>query len=129
MRKSELMVCFRVCQETKCSFITGFRELKQIKSLIYFPGSFLTFPFHGGVVPILRVHGYSLECLHLPPVPSGKVHLIIECCPNIRRLYLSIEDRPSDIAEQEVNHYSIILQHNCRTSCISVFFLSPEGRS
>jgi hypothetical protein len=108
VRKSELMVCFRVCQETKCSFITGFRELNQIKSLMWFPcDSFLTFPFHGGVVPILRVHGYRLECLHiLPPVPSGKVHLIIECCPNIQELFLCIDDRPSDIAEQEVDQSS-----------------------
>ncbi len=119
-----------MCQETKCSLIIGFRELKQIKSLTFLHDIDLTFHFHGGILPILRVHGYSLECLDLrPPVTGGNVHSIIECCPNIRRLSLSIDDRPSDIAEQEVNHYSIILQHNCRTSCISVFFLSPEGRS
>ncbi|EFX83110.1 hypothetical protein DAPPUDRAFT_316116 [Daphnia pulex] len=81
--------------------LLGFRELKQITSLIFLHDIDLTFPFHGGVVPILRVHGYSLECLYLPPITGGNVHLIIECCPNIRRLYLSIEDRPSDIAEQE----------------------------
>jgi hypothetical protein len=100
------MVCFRVCQEPKCSFITGFRELKQIKSLTFFHEDDWTFPFHGGVVPILRVHGYRLEWLRImPPVPSEKVHLIIECCPNIQELFLCIS---SDIAlrEQEVDQSS-----------------------
>ncbi len=97
----------RVCQETKCSFITGFRELKQIKSLVFLHGFDLTFPFHAGVLPILRVNGYTLECLRvLPPVPSGKVHWIIACCLNIQELFLSIDDSDSDIAEQVADQSS-----------------------
>jgi hypothetical protein len=44
----------------------------------------------GGVIPLLQVHGRTLEELYLSmEVTSEEVYLIIECCPNIRRLLLT----------------------------------------
>ncbi|XP_046459441.1 uncharacterized protein LOC124205914 isoform X1 [Daphnia pulex] len=74
--------------------LLGFRELKLIKSLVidifFMPSNFI----RGGVIPLLQVHGRTLEKLTLSmPITSEEFYLIIECCPNIRRLLLSIESR------------------------------------
>ncbi len=46
----------------------------------------------GGVIPLLQVRGHTLETLSLwMEVTSEEVFLIIQCCPNIRRLLLVLE--------------------------------------
>jgi hypothetical protein len=78
--------------ETKCNFISGFRELKLIKNLVIETSFMPSISIRGGVIPLLQVHGPTLEKLSLTmEVTSEEVYLIIECCPNIRRLRLEIE--------------------------------------
>jgi hypothetical protein len=82
--------------ESKCNFILGFRELKLLKSLVFrtISSVWRSISIHDGVIPLLQVHGPTLEHLHLPMrVTSEEVFLIIDCCPNIRRLELLIESR------------------------------------
>jgi hypothetical protein len=77
--------------ETKCNFISGFRELKLIKSLVIVTSFMPSIPIRGGVIPLLQVHGPTLEKLYLPSmeVTNEEFYLIIECCPNIRCLLLT----------------------------------------
>jgi hypothetical protein len=84
-----------MCWETKCNFISGFRELKLIKNIEIGKTFMPSFSIHGGLIPLLQVHGPTLEKLYLPlmEVTNEEVDLIIECCPNIRRLLLAIESR------------------------------------
>jgi hypothetical protein len=73
--------------EIKCNFISDFRELKLIKSLTISDESSIC--FRGGVLPLLQARGLTLEVLTLSKeVTSEEAYVIIECCPNIRRLRL-----------------------------------------
>jgi hypothetical protein len=50
------------------------------------------FSIRGGVIPLLQARGPTLEELYLwMEVTSEEVNLIIECCPNVRRLRLVIK--------------------------------------
>jgi hypothetical protein len=50
------------------------------------------FSIRGGVIPLLQARGPTLEELSLwMEVTSEEVNLIIECCPNVRRLRLVIK--------------------------------------
>ncbi|XP_046645866.1 uncharacterized protein LOC124336199 [Daphnia pulicaria] len=72
--------------------LLGFRELKLIKNLVIETSFMPSISIRGGVIPLLQVHGPTLEKLSLTmEVTSEEVYLIIECCPNIRRLRLEIE--------------------------------------
>jgi hypothetical protein len=77
--------------EIKCNFISDFRELKLIKSLTILDESSIC--IRGGVIPLLQARGHTLETLSLwrMEVTSEEVYLIIECCPNIRRLRLILQ--------------------------------------
>ncbi|XP_046645883.1 uncharacterized protein LOC124336214 [Daphnia pulicaria] len=74
--------------------LLGFRELKLIKSLVIETYFMPTISIRGGVIPLLQVHGPTLEKLSLlsMKVTSEEFYLIIECCPNICRLRLAIEN-------------------------------------
>jgi hypothetical protein len=83
-----------MCRAIKCNFISGFRELKLLKNLKIGMDRFTMSPFsiRGGVIPLLQARGPTLEELSLwMEVTSEEVNLIIECCPNVRRLRLVIK--------------------------------------
>jgi hypothetical protein len=82
-----------MCGEIKYNFISGFRELKQLKNLtIVVLLSIMPFSIRGGVIPLLQARGHTLEELRLSmEVTSEEVYDIIECCPNVRRLLLDIK--------------------------------------
>ncbi|XP_046633613.1 uncharacterized protein LOC124313003 isoform X2 [Daphnia pulicaria] len=74
--------------------LLGFRELKLLKNLKIGMDRFTMSPFsiRGGVIPLLQARGPTLEELSLwMEVTSEEVNLIIECCPNVRRLRLVIK--------------------------------------
>ncbi len=93
-----------MCRETKCNFISGFRELKQLKNLGIGISIMSPFSIRGGVIPLLQVRGPTLErlCLSMK-VTSEEVYLIIECCPNIRCLLLVIESTDLETPEPVVD--------------------------
>jgi hypothetical protein len=58
----------------------------------------------GGVIPLLQSRGPTLEELSLTmEVTSEEVNLIIECCPNVRRLLLVIKGTDLETPELVVD--------------------------
>jgi hypothetical protein len=94
-----------MCRKTKRNFISGFRKLKQLKHfeiLISFPPSIIS--IRGGVIPLLQSLGLTLEDLILSEeVTSEEVYVIIESCPNIRRLLLLIKGTDLETPEPVVD--------------------------
>ncbi|XP_046440959.1 uncharacterized protein LOC124191946 [Daphnia pulex] len=85
--------------------LLGFRKLKQLKHfeiLISFLPSIIS--IRGGVIPLLQSLGLTLEHLILSEeVTSEEVYLIIESCPNIRRLLLLIKSTDLETPEPVVD--------------------------
>jgi hypothetical protein len=62
------------------------------------------FSIRGGVIPLLQSRGPKLEELSLTmEVTSAEVNLIIECCPNVRRLLLVIKGTDLETPELAVD--------------------------
>jgi hypothetical protein len=58
----------------------------------------------GGVIPLLQARGHTLERLFLSmEVTSEEVYIIIESCPNIRRLRLVIKGTDLETPEPVVD--------------------------
>ncbi|XP_046454758.1 uncharacterized protein LOC124202469 [Daphnia pulex] len=90
--------------------LLGFRKLQQLKHFgiqISFLPSIIS--IRGGVIPLLQARGLLLEELYLSmQVTSEEVDLIIESCPNIRRLLLILErtdllDTPEPVVHDGVH--------------------------
>jgi hypothetical protein len=91
-----------MCVEIKCNFISGFRELKLIKSLTILGEALIG--FRGGVLPLLQARGLTLEVLFLAmEVTSEEAYVIIECCPNIRDLRLLLQSTYRETPEPVVD--------------------------
>jgi hypothetical protein len=94
-----------MCWEIECNFFLGFRELKQLKSLVFDTTvAWKSISIRGGVIPLLQARGYTLEELNiLVTVTSEEVDLIIESCPNIRRLQLLMKSTDLETPEPVVD--------------------------
>jgi hypothetical protein len=95
-----------MCREIKCNFISGFRELKRLKNLKIVTNLnwWSLVSIRGGVIPLLQSRGPTLEELYLwVEVTSAEVYLIIEFCPNVRRLLLVIESTDPETPELVVD--------------------------
>jgi hypothetical protein len=99
-----------MCREIKRNFISGFRQLQQLKNLKIDKWSSIS--IRGGVIPLLKARGHTLERLILSiQVTSEEVFLIIESCPNIRWLGLVLEstdlETPEPVVDDGVHHSSL----------------------
>ncbi|XP_046453643.1 uncharacterized protein LOC124201192 isoform X4 [Daphnia pulex] len=84
--------------------LLGFRELKQLKNLEIGFSFKSSVSIRGGVIPLLQARGHTLEELNVSmKVTSEEVYLIIESCPNIRRLRLVIKSTGQDTPEPVVD--------------------------
>ncbi|EFX80500.1 hypothetical protein DAPPUDRAFT_318654 [Daphnia pulex] len=85
--------------------LLGFRKLKQLKNVeIEVPFLPSIISIRGGVIPLLQARGLTLKGLYLSvEVTSEEVYLIIQCCPNIRRLLLVIKSTVQDTPEPVVD--------------------------
>ncbi|XP_046452047.1 uncharacterized protein LOC124200011 isoform X2 [Daphnia pulex] len=82
--------------------LLGFRQLQKLKNLEIDKGSSVS--IRGGVIPLLQARGHTLETLFLSiQVTSEEVFLIIESCPNIRRLFLFLESTDLETPEPVVD--------------------------
>jgi hypothetical protein len=92
-----------MCRETKWNFISGFRKLKELKNFRIGSIFMSSVSVRGGVIPLLQARGHTLETFSLSmEVTSEEVYLIIQCCPNIRRLRLFSESTDLDTPEPVV---------------------------